>query len=129
MSSDFKPENIKKIARDKAMQWYRRIEDRVAPVVVFSGLIVESTAKWASQKRNQHTTYFQVKRFLESPCRNLAGFLRAREVEALSTLWGLSWVSPGYSNPRKVYPVIWVDRTAPDTVGDSLTPRKDSPTE
>ena len=34
------------------------------------------------------------------------GFLRAREVEALSSLWDLNWDPPKYSNPRRVYPLI-----------------------
>ncbi len=103
MSSEPKPEDIKKAARNKAMQWYRRIENRVAPVVALSGLIIENTTRWAFEKRNQHyyTTYYQAKGFLTSPCQNLVGFLRAREIEALSSLWELSYEQPNYSNRKK----------------------------
>ena len=108
MSSDPKPEDIKKAAHNKARMWYRRIENRVAPVVAFGGLIAENTTRWAFEQRNQHyyTTYYQAKEFLRAPCRNLVGFLRAREVEALSSLWDLNWDPPKYSNPRRVYPLI-----------------------
>ena len=54
MSSDPKPEDIKKAAHNKALMWYRRIENRVAPVVAFGGLIAENTTRWAFEKRNQH---------------------------------------------------------------------------
>lgn len=130
MSSEPKPEDIKKAARNKAMQWYRRIENRVAPVVAFGSLVAENTAKWAFEKRNQHyyTTYFQAKKFLESPCQNLVGFFRAREIEALSSLWDPSWGSPTYSNPRKVYPLIRPEK-APDASASVAVSanRKDDP--
>lgn len=117
MSSEPKPEDIKKAARNKAMQWYRRIENRVAPVVALSGLIIENTTRWAFEKRNQHyyTTYYQAKRFLGSPCQNFAAFLRVREIEALSSLWDLSWSPPTYSNPRKFYPLIRPGQTQADS--------------
>lgn len=130
MSSEPKPEDIKKAARNKAVQWYRRIENRVAPVVAFGGLIAENTTRWAYEKRNQHyyTTYFQAKEFLKAPCQNLVGFLRAREIEALSSLWDLSWSSPSYSTPRKVYPLIRPEKTpvADASVAVSAN-RKDDP--
>jgi hypothetical protein len=127
VSSDPKPEDIKKTARNKAQMWYRRIENRVAPVVAFGSLIAENTTRWAFEKRNQHyyTTYYQAKEFLRAPCRNIVGFLRAREIEALSSLWDLSWNSPAYSNPRKVYKVIPPDAD-PTQVAVSAT-RKDEP--
>ena len=125
MSSDPKPEDIKKTARNKAMQWYRRIENRVAPVVAFSGLIIENTSRWAFEQRNQHyyTTYYRAKEFLTNPCKNIVGFLRAREIEALSSLWDLSWGSPTYSNPRKVYPLIRPD-VSPN---DASAARREAP--
>lgn len=132
MSSDPKPEDIKKTARNEAMQWYRRIENRVAPVVAFGGLIIENTTRWAYEKRDQHyyTTYYQAKKLLKSPCTEVVRFLRAREIEAMSSLWDLSWGSPTYSNPRKVYPLIRETdepRAAGSRVAVSGT-RKDDPT-
>lgn len=107
------------------MQWYRRIENRVAPVVAFSGLIIENTSRWAFEQRNQHyyTTYYRAKEFLTNPCKNIVGFLRAREIEALSSLRDLSWGSPTYSNPRKVYPLIRSDVSP----SEGTTARREAP--
>ena len=126
MSSDPKtPEDIKKAARNKAMMWYRRIENRVAPVLAFGGLIVENTTRWAFEKQNQHyyTTYHEAKAALKNPCESLVRFLRAREIEAMSSLWDLSWGSPTYSNPRKVYPLIRSDVSP----SEGTTARREAP--
>lgn len=103
MSSEPKPEDIKKAARNKAVQWYRRIENRVAPAVALSGLIIENTTRWAYEKRNQHyyTTYFQAKEFLANPYKSVREFLLNREIEALSSLWDLSYEQPRYSDRKK----------------------------
>lgn len=103
MSSDPKPEDIKQTARNKALKWYRRIEARVLPVVALGGLIVENTTRWVFEKRNQHyyTTYYEAKGFLTSPCQSVRDFLRAREIEALSSLWELSYEPPKYSDRKK----------------------------
>lgn len=133
MSSDPKPEDIKKTARNKAMQWYRRIENRVAPVVALGGLIVENTTRWVFEKRNQHyyTTYYEAKGFLTSPCQSVRDFLRAREIEALSSLWDLSWDPPKYNTgmPRRFVVTAVAsplnDRNAPSVTqrgGDDATP-------
>jgi len=146
VSSDPKTDP-KKIARDKARQWYRRIEDRVTPVVAFGGLVIENTCRWVFENRNPHprTAHFHVKEFLRSPYWTVKRFLRAREVDALSSLWNLSWDPPTYSTPRRVYPVIhldsrgsraqWTVNSAPPTVETATstdplpTPPKDTPTE
>lgn len=133
----------KKTARDKARQWYRRIEDRVAPVVAFSGLVIENTCRWALKKRGQHSyvTYFHAKEFLKNPRWSVMRFLRHREIDALSSLWNLSWDPPTYPTPRRVYPVIHLGppgiraQGTPNTVTQAVmtdllpTPPKDTPTE
>jgi len=123
VSSDPNPEDIKKTARNKAMMWFRRIESRVAPVVAFGGILVESTTRWAYKKRNRHyyTTYYEAKEVLKNPCESVVRFLRAREIEALSSLWDLSWGAPSYSNPRKVYKVIRPDVPPTEPVTPKVT--------
>lgn len=117
-------EDIKKFARNKAVLWYRRIENRVAPVVAFGGLIAENTTRWVFMQRNQHyyTTYPRVREFLRNPCQGVVSFIHTQEVQALSTLWNLGYEQPNYSDRTKLSFALdpsdpnkgkWV-RTSPD---------------